>query len=73
MDNFGEGDLHSTKHAQDQHQNLTAQLVLLKELEKVKSERDDLQKSKEQLQRDIMNQTFESNLEMKEEIQMLRE
>ena len=52
---------------------MNAQLTLMKELEKVKHERDELKKSKDQLQRDILNQTFESNLEMKEENQMLRE
>ena len=46
---------------------------MLRELEKVKTERDDYRKSRDQLQRDILNQTFESNLEMKEENQMLRE
>ena len=38
--------------------NLREQLQLLKELEKVRAERDDLKRSKEQLQRDILNQTF---------------
>lgn len=38
--------------------NLKEQLQLLKELEKVRAERDDLKRSKEQLQRDILNQTF---------------
>ena len=46
---------------------------LLRELEKVRQERNELRTSKEKLQRDILNQTFESNLEMKEENQMLRE
>ena len=38
--------------------NLKEQLQLLKELEKVRAERDDFKRSKEQLQRDILNQTF---------------
>lgn len=37
---------------------LHEQLVLLKELERVRQERDELRRSKEQLQRDILNQTF---------------
>ena len=47
--------------------------MLLQELEKVKTERDLLKKQKEQIVRDHLNQTLESNLDMKEENQMLRE
>lgn len=36
-------------------QHLHEKLVLLKELEKVKQERDDFKRGKEQLQRDILN------------------
>jgi len=39
----------------------------LRELEQVRAERDELKRSREQLKRDILNQTFESNLEIKEE------
>lgn len=53
------GDLRQSIGAHEENQmHLKEQLNLLKELEKVKGERDDFRKSKEQLQRDILNQTF---------------
>jgi len=42
----------------DGNVHLREQLALLRELEKVKTERDELKKSREQLQREILNQTF---------------
>ena len=72
--------------------NLREQMQLMRELEKVRAERDEYKRNKEQLQRDLLNQTFgkipntrnarlkvhfvyflESNLEIKEELQILRE
>ena len=55
------------------HNQMNESMNLLRELDKVRQERNELRTSKEKLQRDILNQTFESNLEMKEENQMLRE
>ena len=52
---------------------LKDQLLLWQELEKMKTERAEFKRLKEKLQRDMMNQTFESNLDMKEENQMLKE
>ena len=46
---------------------------LVMELERVKAERDELKRQKEQIVRDHLNQTLESNLDMKEENQLLRE
>ena len=40
---------------------------LVMELERVKAERDELKRQKEQIVRDHLNQTLESNLDMKEE------
>ena len=48
-------------------------LILLQELDRVKTERDDIKKQKEQMARDHLNQTLECNLDMKEENQMLKE
>ena len=43
------------------------------ELERVKSERDELKRQKEQMAREHLNQTLESNLDLKEENHMLKE
>ena len=46
---------------------------MLRELDKVRRECTDLKKSKEQMQRDRLNQTFECNLAIKEENELLKE
>ena len=45
-------------HFAESQMHLKEQLSLLRELEKVKQERDEFKKGKDQLQREILNQTF---------------
>ena len=47
--------------------------MLLQELEIVKNERDELKQQKEQMAREHLNQTLNSNLDLKEENHILKE
>ena len=49
------------------------ELMLLQELEIVKNERDELKQQKEQMAREHLNQTLNSNLDLKEENHILKE
>ena len=52
--NHGKKEDNSAKNRSNFHE----QLVLLQELERVRQERDELKRQKEQMQRDHLNQTF---------------
>lgn len=69
------GPISSSESAKRKPKNnqLDESTILLRELDKVRRECTDLKKSKEQMQRDRLNQTFECNLAIKEENELLKE
>ena len=63
----------AAKESKERNNVFDDSVYLLQELEKVKLERDEVRRQKEQIIRDHMNQTFESNLDIKEENYLLKE
>ena len=59
--------------AKDRNNVFDDSLYLLQELEKVKADRDEQKRQKEQIVRNHLNQTLESNMDIKEENFMLIE